>query len=594
LTGTPIFDDFQILDGAALGGASSWIDAITSPFIFGYYRPLVSLSFFADRALFGTNPFFYHQTNLLIHVAGAWAAGWLGWVLTKDKAVATVGGVLFALHPVQAGAVSWIGGRTDSLCALFLALYGAMLVNAIRNSHRRGWWALGAAVCLVMAGFAKEQAMAGIIALPAGLILLSEKRLAWKEIRNLSAPIAAGVIFYLVIWSLMSEREFSAAQRPLIAQAELAGRGMTHNLMLMLSPYQRLMHIYTFEPSRAFGSLPVLLGWLSFAGIGFFVIRLWRSQPVVTWLLVFSSALVLPVSSLIPMPSMHVASYRVLIAVLPLTIAMAVALFRLRKRWPLSAVVGFGLVLAWWVPVTYSHGLDWKSEAAVYRAITESDPNFISLHTFHGGAMAAPPAEAEENLEDLLTWLFDGDDWRSADQTKAAWSDGEAIEARVARNAGIEVNPVEIVSTAFLSLAIVRKNQDDFSGALDAAEAGIVIDPSNGGCYLIAGDALLQQGLDQRAKAFYKQAIARNPSDSASHLALADIYLAEGDLKSAARELEAVTRWNAWMSFGFLELAKVYLQMERPDKAQETLERGIKAGTVTKEQADELMASEKS
>ena len=91
-----------------------------------YYRPLVSLSYFLDLHVWGLNPFGFHLTNLLAHLATALAVLALARRLTGDRLVAAIAAVAFALHPIHTESVTFISGRTDVLSTLLflLALLG--------------------------------------------------------------------------------------------------------------------------------------------------------------------------------------------------------------------------------------------------------------------------------------------------------------------------------------------------------------------------------------------------------------------------------------------------------------------------------------
>src|SRR5579872_4585046 len=68
LTGLAIWDDVPLLSGAGIGGVDSLLHTFTRPFLGTYFRPLVSLSFYVEHKLWGSGPFGYHQTNILIHM----------------------------------------------------------------------------------------------------------------------------------------------------------------------------------------------------------------------------------------------------------------------------------------------------------------------------------------------------------------------------------------------------------------------------------------------------------------------------------------------------------------------------------------------
>src|SRR5437667_9622531 len=66
--GLAFSDDLILIGGQGIGGGERFADCFTHPFLGAYFRPMVSVSFFIERKLFNGNPFFYHQTNILIHV----------------------------------------------------------------------------------------------------------------------------------------------------------------------------------------------------------------------------------------------------------------------------------------------------------------------------------------------------------------------------------------------------------------------------------------------------------------------------------------------------------------------------------------------
>ncbi|MFH0855806.1 MAG: tetratricopeptide repeat protein [Candidatus Omnitrophota bacterium] len=84
-----------------------------------YYRPLLTVSLLFDAQLGGTNPFIYHLTNIIIHLAASCLVFKFFSKLGYPFRPALFFSLLFSVHPVLAQAVSWIPGRNDSLLALF-------------------------------------------------------------------------------------------------------------------------------------------------------------------------------------------------------------------------------------------------------------------------------------------------------------------------------------------------------------------------------------------------------------------------------------------------------------------------------------------
>ncbi len=84
----------------------------------GYYRPLVLLSFVADRRLWGFKPAGFHLTNLIIHFANGLLVLVIARRLVGEERAALGAAAFFLIHPVQASAAVYISGRTDLLAAL--------------------------------------------------------------------------------------------------------------------------------------------------------------------------------------------------------------------------------------------------------------------------------------------------------------------------------------------------------------------------------------------------------------------------------------------------------------------------------------------
>jgi hypothetical protein len=99
-----------------------------------YYRPLVTLTFIADAIIGRGSLVVPHVTNVLIHCAVAFMLFVFLQQLGTPKRTALILALLFAAHPLASNAVSWIPGRNDSLCALFLLL--SFITAAMRWSWR--------------------------------------------------------------------------------------------------------------------------------------------------------------------------------------------------------------------------------------------------------------------------------------------------------------------------------------------------------------------------------------------------------------------------------------------------------------------------
>lgn len=129
-----------------------------------YYRPLLALTFFINKSLFGLNPFVLHAENVLLHLVNTLLVYHLTRLLLTLKGrdvypgYAFVGSLLFGLHPMVTESVNWISGRTDLLMGFFLLLSVLFLVQ-FRMAGRR-YLLFFAAFCFLCALLSKELAIA--------------------------------------------------------------------------------------------------------------------------------------------------------------------------------------------------------------------------------------------------------------------------------------------------------------------------------------------------------------------------------------------------------------------------------------------------
>lgn len=138
----------------------------------GKYYPLTLLTLALEHHVVKFVPFFYHLTNLVLHLANVTLLFGVLKRLKFSTAVVAVTAGLFALHPMQVESVAWVSSRKD-LLAMFFAL--AALKSYISGS--RWYVSTGLFVCSLLS---KPSA----IMLPVLLILLDryrDVRRPWKD-----------------------------------------------------------------------------------------------------------------------------------------------------------------------------------------------------------------------------------------------------------------------------------------------------------------------------------------------------------------------------------------------------------------------------
>lgn len=157
-----------------------------NPRALGMYRPLVTASYFADRALFGRSPVGPHAVNLALHLAAAALLALLARRLGATPLEALLGAALFGFHPVVVEAIANVASRCDLLATMFvLASFLAL--------RRPGPGGLVAAALLLALGLLSKES--AFVALPLALGLewwASGFRVDWR--RWLQVAVALGTV----------------------------------------------------------------------------------------------------------------------------------------------------------------------------------------------------------------------------------------------------------------------------------------------------------------------------------------------------------------------------------------------------------------
>jgi len=109
-----VFDDKDLVVGAIRNQRFTEIGNLLTS-----YRPVRTITYAIDYAIWGQQPLGFHLTNILIHAGSSVLVFLLIRRLTGAITVSLLGALLFAVHPIQTDSVTYISGRRDVLCGFF-------------------------------------------------------------------------------------------------------------------------------------------------------------------------------------------------------------------------------------------------------------------------------------------------------------------------------------------------------------------------------------------------------------------------------------------------------------------------------------------
>ena len=320
---------------AALGAVLLYANSLNNPFVYDDYRlivenptiqnlrgvlpilvrditrPLVSLSYAADTAIWGARPFGYHMTNVLLHAVNVLLVYWIGLLAASDwrrrgggvfglapepRVVALAASVLAAAHPVMTQAVGYVTGRSEVLYSLFFL---ASLLAARQWMRAGGWWWLASAALWVLSLASKETAAV----LPLVLICYD----AWLMDGDHAARRRRVLRFYLPMALLVLM--FGAGRLAVLATLEYpGGSGPDWRFALVaLDAFWRYVGLFVWPNNQAIihtlpfpdgVTLRVIVELLALAGLLGLVWFLRRIQPLVGLGLLLAVLILVPSSVL--------------------------------------------------------------------------------------------------------------------------------------------------------------------------------------------------------------------------------------------------------------------------------------------------------
>ncbi len=344
-------------------------DAVGLTFDNRYYRPLTTLTFALDWAVWGDRPFGFRLTNLLLHAATVLLLlllfrRLLGGGRPAERA-ALAGALLFAVHPAHAEPVAYTSARADLLCGMLLC---ASFLLFLRGEEGKG----RAPLLLSQLAFllALLSKIVALILPPLILIhlLLAGKR---KGVARQVAPFALTAGAFLVVRALVVEMPLGDGS-PLPFRIATAGVNLATYILHALFPFN--LQVHYFPPVRTTLADPVV--FLSWCAVGLALWGGWwaaRRLPLAGVGAAWFLGGLLPVSGIffLMLPTLIADRY----LYIPLMGAALAAAAVLRpalegRRWPLvaaalaaAAVLG-GVVTGGRLEGYQSHLSFWQTAAA--------------------------------------------------------------------------------------------------------------------------------------------------------------------------------------------------------------------------------------
>jgi Flp pilus assembly protein TadD len=515
-----------------------------------YFRPLTLLTFGLNYSLAGEKPQGYRAVNLAVHLivivlmtlllsplAGRWVAGFAA--------------LLFALHPANVQAVSYISSRSDLLYTALglLCLLFWRKGNDVQGRKRTLF------LCLALAAFflglfAKETMM---VVPPLALLtdFAWNRNGSWqnKLRENLGWYLGFLVLFfaYLLIrvslgfpLNMEADKNLDSGSRPLLA-LKLLG------LYLGVVFYPLRLSLFRVVPiPQTLLEWQVLLGILLLAGFAIAAYLFWSPRREISFGILWFLISLFPILNLtlLNAPMMEHWLYLPLIG---LSLAFVGGIRTLAEKIGETRVAAFALTLIALLLAarTVTRNAEWKDLPKIFSRDVISYPgNYLAW--FWLADARKKQGMAGDAISAFRTGLAINPNF------KRAWMDlGELLslagrndEAELAFSRALPIEPQDAL--VYQMLGVHRLKTGKNKGAIEALTKGSELKPS-AAAYHALGSAYLRQGETARAEEAFQTALNIYPQKhtfhAGTHINFGKLYMSEG------KQHEAVEEWKLALKF---------------------------------------------
>ncbi len=531
LLGGFVYDDVRwIQENAALRAPANAL-CVFGPDYFSVsqetsYRPVATLSYFLDHAVFGLRPFGFRLHNLLLHL-GVCALLWqMLYGLVRDKAAAWWAVFLYCFHPIQVEAVIVPSMREEMQCAVFLLASWLLLA---RGAH---WaWAAGA---YALALLSKETALFFPFAVAAAGFW-GDAVMPWGKDRYTRLKVLLALGFVAAGYGVL---RFAVLRHPVETGFPYLGGSLGTSLLTHFTAWTRgVICLFTPQNLMVDPWLPaqhapwnaVVLGcvlvWLIVGLVAFFACK--RNKTAAFGFVWFLCALA-PVSGIVSIVNAYADRY-FYIPVMGLAAVVAACITRLGAR--VKKIAAF---------------------AGVVILISSAAMTYERVNVFHDNPALWTDALNKLGRKPWPVSLF----------LRAPAKGNEPLRYLQERTANDSDNP-----EPWTRLACAYWERGDMENASRAFEISLRLDPGNAELHLMQGDAFARMGKKDKAEEHYNRALSLRPHFAEAHNNVGVLHLELKRYAQAQLAFERALAIRPDFTAALCNLATVYADQGETDKA---------------------------
>jgi Flp pilus assembly protein TadD len=540
-------------------------------------RPGEMLYLMLNAALWGTKPFGYHLSSILLHslnaalllillrrlVSAETETSALDSV--KVQLALAVPALIFALHPIATESVAEVSFSSSLLIATF-TLLGLITATAFDANRRKASLFAGTVgtLCAFGAVLTKESGIAVAFLLSAYWVLFCrhEKRGPWflflAAAYTVTGAVAAAILFFAVSGQMHLEHLGGSLGQVFLIQPRLWVFMMGQTLWPT-----HLVADYTLVDLNL-PSTPVALGILAVV----ISLQSWlacRSKigalGVATWWFGLAT-----VSNFFPLLWFLADRFYYLpLAGAGMQLA-AILLLLVRSNGSYGLVMGASLAaIPFLVCLTLTREAVFANENSLWADTLQKSPHSYMARYHRGVALIQQGrlGDAAAEFEQAAT-----DDWNSNTwvcRGLVAQCLGRPDQAISQFRHALAINPNNSEAHSDLGTSLCQVGA--FEEGMEQFREALAIDPHDDSAHTNMGMALIQEGRDEPAIEQFRMALQIDPKSVQAHLELGDLLARHGQLDLAAQELLSVLQIRPNQVEASTNLGVLYLDQGRLDDA---------------------------
>ena len=478
-----VYDDkIEVVGNRTIRFWSEWREIL----LYNPARALLQLSYAYNFSTSQFDPFDYHVTNLLIHsctlITVFFASEQLARLgkLTSPIAFATILTAWWGLHPMAVESVTYITGRSESMCALFA--FGSIGLKAVHLQQRQWFWNIGAWICILLAIMVKEVAvMLPLLFFAMEWIFENKRSISTTLMMGIGGLLFAGLRGFVVWRSLENPSLWSAVEgfipqeveRPLAVQLLTQAEVWIRYGGLWVAPIEQTL-FHHLEDANLQDATTYLwtLGWLGLLTGGWWISR---RHTILRFALVGGILILLPSSSFAALQE-NMAEHRSHQMGWYLGLFGLTLLWQYRTHNVLRILAPLTLILLSWK--TFERNTIWTSEVLLWQEATlvnpESPKAWYGLGDAHRFARQFEPSLAAFATCTRLD-VQDMDCWNNMGIVYAEMSNVD--KARETWTSALQHNSA--YCKAHSNLGFLSYRQEDWDDALVEFRSALVYCPTN-------------------------------------------------------------------------------------------------------------------